>query len=116
MILFISEAIRRVSGYLSGKPTHPRSPKWPAVEKLHLAVEPICQVCGGKKSLNVHHKKPYHLFPELELVDSNLVTLCEGNQCHFLFGHLRDWKAYNENVDQYVLLFRNAIVNRKYTR
>ena len=28
----------------------------------------------------VHHIKPYEIYPELGLVDSNLVSLCEG--CH----------------------------------
>lgn len=44
--------------------------------------------------------KPFHLFPELELDDSNLITLCEksGHDCHFIFGHFHDWTLYNPNV------------------
>ena len=51
-----------------------RSPKWPHVEKLHLKLEPTCAACGSSKKLNVHHKKPFHLFPESELDLNNLIT------------------------------------------
>ena len=79
---------------------HPRSSRWPAKRADILLAHPFCAVCGNKSNLNVHHIKPYHLFPELELADSNLIVLCEGPvvNCHFLFGHLRNWKAYNPEV------------------
>ena len=82
------------------KPSATRSPHWPAVRKIHLAKEPSCQACGAEKSLEVHHIHPFHLFPALELTDSNLITLCEGDavNCHFLYGHLRSWKSYNGMV------------------
>ena len=50
-----------------------RSPKWPGVEKLHLKFHPVCEACGSDKKLNVHHKKPFHLFPQLELDMNNLI-------------------------------------------
>jgi len=48
----------------------------------------------------VHHVRPVHLFPELELEPGNLVTLCEGEtmNCHLFFGHLGWWKAWNPTV------------------
>jgi 5-methylcytosine-specific restriction endonuclease McrA len=58
-------------------------------------------VCGHDKDLNVHHIKPFHEFPELELVDANLITLCEGvlrGRDHLRFGHLGNWKISNPNV------------------
>ena len=48
--------------------------------------------------LNVHHVKPFHLFPDLELDAGNLITLCERGafSCHWIVGHGgRDWRDYN---------------------
>lgn len=77
-----------------------RSPRWPACRRFHLASEGWCRQCGGSLNLEVHHIVPYHLHPELELVDSNLITLCEriGHQCHLRRGHLGNWKSYNPNI------------------
>ena len=76
-----------------------RSPKWAAVRSEHLKKNPKCAVCEGTKQLNVHHIKPFHLHPELELETSNLITLCEsasyGIICHILIGHLGDYKNIN---------------------
>lgn len=77
-----------------------RSPEWPKVREAHLKEQPTCQACGGTEDLEVHHMKPFHLFPDLELDDSNLLTLCEksGHDCHFHFGHLFNWSWYNPFV------------------
>lgn len=77
-----------------------RSPKWPHVQKLHLKLEPTCAACGTTKKLNVHHKKPFHLFPELELDLHNLITLCMDKECHIKIGHGDDFKHYNPDVDE----------------
>ena len=52
--------------------------------------------------MNVHHKKPFHLFPELELESTNLITLCmDGDKdCHIKLGHGGSFKAYNPNVEE----------------
>lgn len=80
----------------------PRSSHWPHVRDMHLTEHPLCEVCHGNKSLNVHHIKPYHLFPKLELAGSNLITLCEaethGVNCHLWFGHLGNFKQINPSV------------------
>jgi hypothetical protein len=59
-------------------------------------------VCGRTKNLNAHHKKPFHLFPELELATDNLFPLCEtgpgSTNCHCLIGHCGDWTKYNPYV------------------
>ena len=75
-----------------------RSPKWPHVQKLHLKLEPSCASCGTTKKLNVHHKKPFHLFPELELDLHNLITLCMEKECHIKIGHGDNFKDYNPDV------------------
>jgi 5-methylcytosine-specific restriction protein A len=81
-----------------------RSNKWPAARKAHLAAHPTCALCGGDKKLEVHHIKPFHLHPELELDPSNFITLCEstkhGVNCHLFFGHLGNFKQVNEDVPQ----------------
>lgn len=78
------------------KPEHPRSPHWSAVRAAHLKQHPACAACGGTEALEVHHCLPYHIFPELELAESNLTTLCEktGHDCHFVFGHGGFWRGW----------------------
>lgn len=80
--------------------TKERSPKWPGVEKLHLKFHPVCEACASNKKLNVHHKKPFHLFPELELDMNNLITLCMDKECHLKIGHGDNFKDYNPEVEQ----------------
>ncbi len=78
----------------------PRSGGWAKVQKQHLTNNPFCAACGTKDNLEVHHVKPFHLHPELELDPANLITLCRkpGHNCHFVFGHLWDYKKSNPNV------------------
>lgn len=79
-----------------------RSPLWAKCRKKHLKTNKTCAVCGGQDILRVHHIIPFHIAPDLELEPSNLITLCErkkyGVSCHLWFGHLGNWKNYNENV------------------
>jgi 5-methylcytosine-specific restriction protein A len=80
-----------------------RSPEWPRVRAAHLLKEPACQVCGGTTKLNVHHVRPFHLHPELELDDNNLITLCTGSSntlnCHVRFGHWDNFRTkYNPQI------------------
>lgn len=83
------------------KPKVKRSPHWPALERRYLKAHPICEVCGAKKNLAVHHKIPVHVDPTQELNIDNLKTLCESRvvNCHLLFGHLGLWKSFNVTVD-----------------
>ncbi len=78
---------------------HIRSSRWPAVRKAFL-VGKSCAACGGIDSLEAHHMKPFHLYPELELDPNNLLALCEkpSHSCHFTFGHFWNWSKYNEQV------------------
>lgn len=92
--------------------TSARSPKWPAVRQSHLARHPACAACGAKATeadLEVHHIRPYHLDPSLELDPQNLITLCRsGRNCHLNVGHDPDgpgesqpnWKSENRNVQR----------------
>lgn len=70
-----------------------RSRFWRSVRKKHIKANPTCAACGTRKRLEVHHMKPFALYPELELDRTNLQTLCQRD--HFAVGHLYDYRAYN---------------------
>lgn len=93
--------LRALKESLEGKPFAVRSSHWSTVRKHHLQNHPTCAACGGTEKLQVHHKQPYHLHPDLELEPTNLITLCEYGDidCHFNIGHHRDWKSFNPNVE-----------------
>lgn len=78
-----------------------RSGRWRTVRDDFLRGK-CCAVCGGKKYLVAHHIIPFHLAPDLELVESNLIALCErkkyGINCHLLLGHVGNFKRVNVNV------------------
>jgi 5-methylcytosine-specific restriction protein A len=98
-----------------GKPVpFRRSSLWPRIRAEVLATDEVCAACGCKKNLNVHHIKPFHLYPELELKRTNLIVLCEsdGCNCHFALGHLLNWKSYNLSVVDDAEVFRTMILNR----
>lgn len=91
-----------------------RSPKWTSVRKEHLKINNYCIACGRDKKLEVHHIKPVHLFPELELDMSNLVTLC-ADPCHLVFGHLMNFKSWNREIIKDSTEYLNKIKNRPYS-
>lgn len=81
-----------------GRTAHaePRSGHWPKVRADHLAAHPTCTICGATADVEVHHCRPFHEHPELELDPDNLITLCRRH--HFTFGHLERWSSHNESV------------------
>lgn len=96
--------------------SQPRSKKWSSVRKEFLKKNPSCAACGNKKlaDLEVHHIKPYWVFPFLELIEENLIVLCEGPaNCHFVWGHLLNWKAWNPKVKSDAKAFMQKIKQRQ---
>lgn len=98
-------AFQAIKAWLTdGVPPKPlergRSSKWPSVRADVLAKHSCCAACGTTENLEVHHKKPFHLSPELELSEDNLIVLCEkpGRNCHYRLGHCFNWRAYNPFV------------------
>lgn len=84
-----------------------RSPKWRHVEKAHLAGHGLCEGCGSTKHLQVHHRRPFHLAPELELDPENLVTCCmDLPECHLRISHGDNFKAWNPNVMKHLEMSR----------
>lgn len=92
---------------------NPRSSLWRAVRKTHLKEFNACLACGGRVSLEVHHLMPYHQYPELELDKNNLITLCDSkSRCHWIIGHLLNWRSYNPHAKADALIFREKILSR----
>lgn len=76
-----------------------RSNKWSAFRAHTLKAHPTCAACGTKSLRQVHHIKPFHDNPELELDPQNVLVLCATpSECHLFLGHGGYWKAYNPNV------------------
>lgn len=110
--------IENLKHFIFGDPIFggvPRSPLWSAVRKQHLKKFPRCAVTGSTTDLEVHHIKPYHLYPELELQDSNLITLTTkfgSLNVHLWFGHLGNFQSWNENVREDSQIWMYKIIRR----
>jgi hypothetical protein len=89
-----------------------RSSGWHKVREEHLREHPKCECCGGVEQIEVHHKKPVSLFPELELEKENLMTLCEKRSCHLAIGHLYSYRSYNKDIETDVKMWREKVNNR----
>ncbi len=93
-----------------------RSSHWPTIRKAYLKEHPKCFVCLGTKKVEVHHKQPFHLNPELELDPSNLITLCEGAHdvnCHLFVGHLGNFRGFNPDVIEDAKSWRTKLLENK---
>lgn len=88
-----------------------RDPQWRRVRAKHLLVEPVCQVCGKAKELDVHHIIPVAFDPSKELDPHNLITLCR-NPCHLVFGHFLSYRCYNRNVREMAKAYKLAFDQR----
>lgn len=104
------EWLRRRTEKLFGG--NPRSSKWPRVREDFLRRNPCCLACGRAKNLEVHHIRPFHLNPELELDPRNLVPLC-AEPCHLVHGHLMSWVRHNPDVVEHCNRYRAALEKAK---
>lgn len=97
-----------------GKPLKLRSSHWEALRQSHLETNPQCAACEGLVSMQVHHIKPFHIYPELELDKDNLITLCENKEtkCHLKIGHLGSWRNENPDVVQNACAFKLELFNK----
>lgn len=97
-------------------PKFDRARGWTSLRNEWIASHSTCACCGIDTQLAVHHVKPLHLFPELELDDTNLITLCQRPErfCHYIFGHFFDWMAYNPDIKRFAPLMLKRIQNKKY--
>jgi 5-methylcytosine-specific restriction enzyme A len=81
-VLFIAMALH--SSILPSADGGERSGKWPTLERKIKAERPKCEICGSPTQ-TIHHIKPFHAHPELELDPDNLIALCDN--CHRLWAH-----------------------------
>lgn len=95
---------------------HRRDPHWETDRKNWLKEHGVCEGCGGTEKLEVHHKKPFHKYPEEERNPKNFITLCEakhnGVNCHLHFGHLGNFKSWNVAVVSDAKIWKIKIGNR----
>lgn len=95
--------------------SHPRSPKWPAFEKRIIEAHPFCSFCGqieSKVKLVGHHIQPYHLHPDLELEESNILVVgetCTTGNHHLLLCHYGNWSKWNPDARHLAELFLKNI-------
>lgn len=114
--------LERANSLYYGKANHrfevSRSGKWPFLRRRWLEIQPLCQSCGKNTKIQVHHIHPVHLYPELELDDTNLITLCENPvfNCHFAIGHCLNWLAWNSDVINDTTMIANSIRTRYFKR
>jgi hypothetical protein len=85
-----------------------RSPAWGPLRDRFVAENPFCAGCSKQTYLEVHHIQPFHVRPDLECDEFNLIVLCRD--CHYTFGHLRDWRLSNTHVIEDAAVYR-----RRYT-
>lgn len=97
----------------AGKPrgSSERSPKWTSVRNAFIAKNPKCEACGSDKSVEAHHVLPYHVRPDLELVESNLIPLCRS--CHYFVGHGYDWQAWRPDCRSLSKVIKASQIVRK---
>ena len=94
-----------------------RSPKWQGVRDEFLKKYPKCSACESDDHLQVHHVKPFHVHPELELVETNLIGLCMSpDECHLAYGHAGNFSYWNPKVREQTALARLHPGSRKELR
>jgi hypothetical protein len=75
-----------------------RSPKWRALQQRFVREKKCCFITRLRVDLEVHHKIPYHVRPDLELEWDNLCLLTRP--VHYLIGHHCNWAYYNQNFEE----------------
>ena len=94
------------------QPKESRSPHWQKLAHDTVVAHPFCAASGLKHDLQVHHERPFHVHPELELDPSNLIVL--NRTYHLIFGHLGDWKSWNADVRKDAARMYEQITKRPY--
>ena len=77
-----------------------------------LMKHPTCEVCGATNP-EVHHLESYSRRPDLELDETNLISLGRNCGCHELFGHLKSWHSENTNCRKDVVEWARKIQERQ---
>lgn len=69
---------------------------------------PVCEITGLTKSLQVHHLIPVSIRPDLAADPSNLMTLTKN--AHLIVGHLGNWKNFNPHARTLGALLSDSVV------
>ena len=59
--------------------------------------QPLCEVCGNNKAIQIHHYYYKSSYAHLRYDLDNGISLCQG--CHFLL-HFKDPKKITEKIDK----------------
>lgn len=79
--------------------TRDRRPEWVTLRDKILRYRRRCEACGSTLDLQVHHRVPVSVRPDMELAPNNLMVLCMGPlECHLRLGHGGEWKYHNPKV------------------
>ena len=87
-----------------------RSPEWRKVRKAFAKENPTCYICA-KRSIQVHHCIPFHVAPDLELEEKNLISFCP--RCHLFVGHNGNFREINTTVKADARYWRTKFNNHK---
>ena len=66
-------------------------------KEFYKKVPKVCVMCNNKKSVELHHKLPRHIRPDLAVDMTNLIALCKS--CHLRSGHGGSYFKYNETIE-----------------
>lgn len=109
----------------AGRGKHPlrqkRSPHWGKFKKAYFKkYGKACEVCGRKSFVQLHHVIPFHVRPDLELMEWNVVGLCEPphkvRKCHLIYGHLGDWRWFDPDVKEVAASVKKKIAEAREQR
>lgn len=81
--------------------------------RRHVKAHPNCWWCGRSVRPEAHHIKSVHQFPMLALDPLNLRTLCGRGRCHFVVGHLCDWKRSVVVEDATIINLEQVLTTNK---
>lgn len=91
----------------------PRSSKWESVRNAYIESHPSCIYCG-KPATQIHHIQEFSQHRELELVESNLISLCaehHGENAHLGYHY----KCWNPLIEEEAALHRAMVEARPHT-
>ena len=92
----------------------PRNPAWEKESRAWLQTHNECEASGSKDNLTVHHVKPVHLYPELEMEPKNWMALCTdwmSFDLHRMVGHLGNWSHFNPHARELAASMRFHIAH-----
>lgn len=87
-----------------------RDSRWGKTRRDYLKKQPRSEISGRTDNLEVHHKVPVWVWPEGELLESNLMTVTHDE--HFMICHAYSWRHYVENIEEVAAYFQKVILNR----